>query len=440
MILGGGPGTDLWPLTNSRAEPAVPFAGLFRLIDVPLSNCIHSGISNIYVLTQYNATSLNRHLSRAYQFLNNVTMAGHGQGFVEILAASQRPGKTSQDAWYQGTADALRRYLYLFDEAKHEDCEDVLVLAGDQLYRMDYTNLINYHRAKGADVTIATTPADEDHATHLGVLSVDRSCNVLEFHEKPPRTQLATMSIDTLEYGFADTEEEAVSKPFVASMGMYVFKKSVLKELLQKKFPEAIDFSRDILSLMHGELKITAYPHHGYWEDVGSLKDYYAANMALATDSSRLGLFDGNDPLYTELRVLPPSKVNGASVSDSLVGDGCRIDEGSVVKRSVIGSCAYIEEKCYIKDTIIFGADTIDLADTRTSEKEAGRIPLGIGAGSRVERAIIDSNARIGPNCQLVNKDGLKDGSNKNLPKGVVIKDGILVVMRGAIIPAGTVV
>jgi glucose-1-phosphate adenylyltransferase len=191
---------------------------------------------------------------------------------------------------------------------------------------------------------------------------------------------------------------------------------------------------------MHGELKITAYPHHGYWEDVGSLKDYYAANMALATDSSRLGLFDREDPLYTELRVLPPSKVNGAVVSDSLVGDGCRIDEGSVVKRSVIGSCAFIEEKCYIKDTIIFGADTIDLADTRKADKEAGKIPLGIGAGSRIERAIIDSNARIGPNCQLVNKDGVVDGSNKQLPQGIVIKDGILVVMRGAVIPAGTVV
>eukprot|EP00878_Enallax_costatus_P019691 GHUV01020781.1.p1 GENE.GHUV01020781.1~~GHUV01020781.1.p1 ORF type:complete len:431 (+),score=103.78 GHUV01020781.1:256-1548(+) len=350
MILGGGPGTDLWPLTNSRAEPAVPFAGLFRLIDIPLSNCIHSGITNIYVLTQYNSTSLNRHLSRSYQFLNNVTMSGHGAGFVEILAASQRPGKTNYDAWYQGTADAVRRHLNMLeDQSRHENCEDVLVLAGDQLYRMDYTNLINYHRAKGADVTIATTPADEDHAEHLGILAVDRSCNVLEFHEKPPKAQLATMSIDTLDYGFADTKEEAHSKPFVASMGMYVFKKDVLVDLLYKKFPEAVDFSRDILSFMHGELKMVAYPHHGYWEDVGSLKDYYAANMALATDSSRLGLFDREWPLYSEARVLPPSKIFGATLDDSLVGDGVRISEGSIVKRSVIGSCAYIDKKCFIK-------------------------------------------------------------------------------------------
>lgn len=431
----------MWPLTNSRAEPAVPFAGLFRLIDVPLSNCIHSGITKIYVLTQYNSTSLNRHLSRSYQFLNNITFTGQGAGFVDVLAASQRPGKTTTDAWYQGTADAVRRYLNLLDnEARHEGLEDVLVLASDQLYRMDYTNLINYHRAKGADVTIATTPADEDHATNLGILSVDRQCNVLEFHEKPPRTQLATMSIDTLEYGFADTEEEAHSKPFVASMGMYVFKKHVLKELLQKKFPDAVDFSRDILSLMHGELKISAYPHHGYWEDVGSLKDYYAANMALATDTSRLGLFDREVPLYSEARVLPPSKVFGASVADSLVGDGCRINRGSVVKRSVIGSCAFIDEKCYVKDTIMFGADTFDPAADREAEMKSGTIPFGIGANSRIERCIIDSNARIGANVKLVNKENVTDGSNKRLPQGVIIKDGIICVMRGAVIPAGTVV
>ncbi|KAF6255738.1 nucleotide-diphospho-sugar transferase [Scenedesmus sp. NREL 46B-D3] len=438
MILGGGSGTDLWPLTNSRAEPAVPFAGLFRLIDVPLSNCIHSGISNIYVLTQYNATSLNRHLSRAYQFLNNVTFVGHGSGFVETLAASQRPGLESKEAWYQGTADAVRRYLYLFDEAKHEACEDVLIMAADQLYRMDYTQLLNYHRAKGADVTIATTPADEERATHLGVLTVDRGLNVLEFHEKPPRTQLATMSIDTLDYGFADTEEEAVSKPFVASMGMYVIKRKVLQDLLSTRFPRAVDFSRDILSLMHGELKICAYPHHGYWEDVGSLKDYYAANMAMAADTSRLHLFDRDAPLYSEARVLPPSKVFGASVADSLVGDACRIEQGSSVKNSVIGSCAFIGRDCYVKDSIIFGADTIDTAEARAAEAASGATPLGIGDNTQLERAIVDSNARIGPNCVLKNQEGVVDGSNSSLPKGIVIKDGILVVMRGAVIPAGT--
>eukprot|EP00775_Hariotina_reticulata_P001384 gene1384-1724_t len=361
MILGGGPGQELWPLTNTRAEPAVPFAGLFRLIDVPLSNCIHSGISNVYVLTQYNATSLNR----------------------------------------QGTADAIRRYLYLLDEPKHEGCEDVLILSGDQLYRMDYTKLINYHRAKGADVTIATTPADEDHATHLGILS---DLSVLEFHEKPPRTVLATMSIDTLEYGFAESEAEAQDKPFVASMGMYVFRRQVLKELLAKRFPK-------------GELKIVAYPFHGYWEDVGNLKDYYAANMALAADA----------------RVLPPSKVVGATITDTLLGDACRVLQGSVVRNSVVGSCAYIEEDCFIQDSIIFGADTIDTAQERQEDFAANTVPLGIGRGSRLSRTIIDSNARIGRGCSLTNQQGVIDGSNSNLPKGVVIRDGILVVMRGAV-------
>lgn len=355
MILGGGPGQDLWPLTDTRAEAAVPFAGLFRLIDVPVSNCIHSGISNIYVLTQFNATSLNRHLSRAYQFVNGITFAGHGTGFVETLSASQRPGQEAADAWFAGTADAVRRYVYLFGEHKHEACEDVLVLSADQLYRCDYTALINYHRAKGADVTIATTPADEEHASHLGVLTVDKACSVLEFHEKPPRQVLATMSIDTLEYGFADSEEEAHSKPYVASMGIYVFKKQVLIDLLTKRFPKAVDFSRDILSLMHGELAIFAFPFHGYWEDVGSLRDYYAANMAMAADTSRLRLFDREAPLYSEARVLPPSRLADASVTDSLVGDGCRVGRGSVVKNSVLGSCTTIDAGCYVQDSIKIG-------------------------------------------------------------------------------------
>ncbi|KAF8057762.1 ADG2 [Scenedesmus sp. PABB004] len=440
MILGGGPGTDLWPLTNSRAEPAVPFAGLFRLIDVPLTNCIHSGVSSIYVLTQYNATSLNRHLSRAYRFMSGITLTGHGSGFVEALAASQRPGCDAADAWYAGTADAVRRYLPLLCEAKHDECEDVLVMAGDQLYRMDYTALLNYHRAKGADVTIATTPADEDHATHLGVLRVDRGCNVLEFAEKPPRTQLATMSMDTLEYGFADTEEEAHSKPFVASMGMYVFKKSVLVDLLAKRFPTAADFSRDILALMHGELSIVAYPFHGYWEDVGSLKDYYAANMALAADTSRLGLFDPASPLYSEARVLPPSRLSGASVADSLVGDGCRFGRGTVVRGSVVGSCAYLEDGVFVKDSIIFGADTIDTEAARAAEAAAGATPLGVGAGSVLTRVIVDSNARIGARCVLTNAAGVTEGASGALPRGVVIKDGLVVVMRGAELPPGTVV
>lgn len=441
MVLGGGPGTDLWPLTHTRAEPAVPFAGLFRLIDVPVSNCIHSGISNIYVLTQYNATSLNRHLSRAYQFLNGITFQGNGQGFVESLSASQRPGLEDKGAWYQGTADAVRRYLDRLNDYKHESCEDVLILSGDQLYRMDLTHLLNFHRARGADVTIATTPADEDHATHLGVLTVDKSLNVLEFHEKPPRKLLATMSIDTLEYGFAESEAEAHSKPFVASMGIYVFKKSVLKDLLSNRFPKAVDFSRDILSLMHGELHIAAYPFHGYWEDVGSLKDYYAANMAMAADTSKLRLFDRETPLYSEARVLPPSKVAAQVImTDSLLGDGCRVMEGSVVKNSVLGSCAYIDQHCYIQDTIMFGADNLDSSADRQAELAAGTIPLGVGEGSKLQKAIIDSNARIGRGVSLTNKAGVQDGSNSNLPKGVVIRDGILVVMRGAVVPDGTVV
>jgi len=447
MILGGGPGTDLYPLTKTRAEPAVPFAGLFRLIDVPVSNCVNSGITNIYVLAQYNATSLNRHLSRAYSFVNGITFAGHGAGFVETLNATQRPGNVTSDAWFKGTADAVRRYLYLLEDGgRHPDCEDVLILSGDQLYHMDYSDLINHHRQSNADVTIATTPADEDHATHLGILQVDGDLNVVGFEEKPQRSTLATMSIDTAQWA-SDEFEDMTGRPFVANMGIYVFKKKVLLELLSGSFTTAVDFSRDILSLVCGAVKIKAYPHRTYWEDVGSLKDYYAANMALARGTLKFQLYKKDNPIYTEPRTLPPSKIMGnggsdphdrVSVHQSLVGDGCRIGKGSKITGSVIGSCTYMDDYCTLLDTIVFGADDFDTAEHRAEDRAAGKVPLGIGKGTRITRAIIDRNARIGRNVVLENKEGVVDGSNSSLPEGVVIKDGILVVLRDAVIPDGT--
>lgn len=448
MILGGGPGTDLYPLTRTRAEPAVPFAGLFRLIDVPVSNCVNSGITNIYVLAQYNATSLNRHLSRAYSFVNGITFAGHGAGFVETLNATQRPGVITTDAWYKGTADAVRRYMYLLQDAgKHPDCEDILILSGDQLYHMDFAELINYHRQNDSDVTIATTPADEDHATHLGILQVDSDLNVEGFSEKPQRTALATMSIDTAQW--AMDGEDMTQKPFVASMGIYVFKKKVLIDLLTKQFTSAVDFSRDVLSLACGDIKIKAYPHKSYWEDVGSLKDYYAANIALAKGTLKFTLWEKDSPIYTEPRTLPPTKVMGSAssdprdrvhVQDSLMGDGCRIGKGSHITGSVIGSCTYLGSYCSLKDTIVFGADDFDTLANRRVELADGLIPLGVGDGTRIERAIVDRNARVGRNVVLVNKEQVADGSNSSLPPGVVIRNGILVVMRDAVIPDGTVV
>ncbi|GBF96687.1 glucose-1-phosphate adenylyltransferase [Raphidocelis subcapitata] len=439
MVLGGGPGNDLRPLTDVRAEPAMPVAGLFRLIDIPVSNCINSGLTQIYVLTQFNSTSLNRHLSRAYSFLNGNLFTSGRDSFVESLNASQRPGHVTADAWYQGTADAVRRYAEYLTSEKHAAAEDVLILAGDQLYRMDYAALINYHRARGADVTIASTPADEDHALHLGILKVDEDLNVQCFAEKPEEETLHTMSMDTqCHYGLCATDAE--ERPYVASMGIYVFKKQVLLDLLTKQFPAAVDFSRDILPAVVGQNSIIAYPHTTYWEDVGSLRAYYAAHMSLAQGTLKLRLFDKQFPIYTEPRTLPPTKMTDTTLEDCLLGDGCRVI-GSTLRSCVVGSCTYIDRGCDLQEVIVFGADEFELDGERAAELAGGVVPLGIGAGSVVKGAILDKNVRIGRNVRLVNEKGVRDaGPDAGLPAGVTIRDGILVVRRSAVVPDGTVV
>ncbi|KAI8475062.1 MAG: nucleotide-diphospho-sugar transferase [Monoraphidium minutum] len=440
MILGGGPGNELRPLTDMRAEPAVPFAGLFRLIDIPISNCINSGLTNIYVLAQFNSTSLNRHLSRAYSFLNGNLFTSNHDGFVECLNATQRPGHVTQDAWYQGTADAVRRYLEYLSSDRHADAEDVLILAGDQLYRMDYSSLLNHHRASGADVTIATTPADEDHALHLGILQVDAAMNIERFEEKPPESTLHTMSMDAScadSFGMcaADFEE----KPYVASMGIYVFKKKALLDLLGRQFPHAVDFSRDILPAVVGERRIVAYPHTTYWEDVGCLKDYYRAHMELAKGTLKLQLFDKAHPIYTEARTLPPTKLTDSTLEDCMLGDGCRII-GATLRGCVLGSCSFVDRGADIQDSILFGADQLELEAERRRELAAGIVPFGVGAGSQIRRAILDKNVRIGRNVRLLNAAGVREGAGGALPRGVVIRDGIIVVRRDATVPDGTTV
>lgn len=431
MILGGGPGTDLWPLTSRRAEPAVAFGGVFRLIDIPVSNCVNSGINQIYVLTQFNSSSLNRHLSRAYGFLSDFASSG----FVETLNATQTPGSVTSAAWYQGTADAVRKFSHYFSDPKHAACEDVLVMCADQLYRMDYAQLINYHRQRNADVTIASTPADEDHATHLGVLQVDKQLNVLGFAEKPSRSVLSTMSIDTSHYGLGP--EAAQDKPYMASMGIYVFKKQVLVDLLTKQFPDSNDFGRDILPYCQQSLSIAAYPHLGYWEDVGSLKNWFTANLALAKDTSILKLWNKEQPIFTNLRTLPPCKIYNTIIEDSLMGDGCKVYD-SRLKGCVVGTCTFIDKGCNLEDVIIFGAEDFDTTEMREKELAKGGIPLGIGANTTMRKVVVDRNARIGANCSITNKEGIVEATRES--EGICIRDGILVVMRDAVIPAGTVI
>lgn len=432
MILGGGPGIDLYPLTKFRAEPAVPFVSLYRLVDIPVSNLINSGVTQIYVLAQYNSTSLNRHLSRTYGFVSGVSF-GSVEGFVEPLNATQTP---TQRKWFQGTADAVRHYSYLLnDETKHEECEDVIIMMGDQLYRMDFAQLLNYHRHKNADVTIATTPCDEEHATHLGVLAVDENMRVQQFAEKPSRSVLTTMSMDTSFYGL--DQSDAASKPFVANMGIYIFKKAVLVDLLNNAFPDALDFSREILPYVVNNLNIQAFPFTSYWEDVGTLKNYFNANLALAKDTTKIELFDKDNPIFTEARMLPPTKVYNSEINQSLVGDGCLIQDAKI-EGSVIGSCTYISPGAHVEDSILFGADHYETTAMRATDAAGGEVLTGVGAGSVLRNCIVDKNARIGANVRITNEAGVQSAEDED--QGYCIKDGIVVVMRGAVIADGTVI
>ncbi len=423
IVLGGGAGTRLYPLTKLRAKPAVPLAGKYRLIDIPVSNCINSEIFKIYVLTQFNSASLNRHLSRAYNF------SGFSDGFVEVLAAQQT--KENPD-WFQGTADAVRQYLQVVEEW---DVDEVVILSGDHLYRMDYRLFVERHRETNADITLSVVPISEKNASEFGLMKIDPSGRVVEFSEKPKGDALTQMRVDTTKLGL--NAEQAAEKPYIASMGIYVFKKQVLVDLLKKSL-EQTDFGKEIIPGAAATHNIQAYLFDGYWEDIGTIESFYDANLALTQQPTPpFSFYDEKAPIYTRARYLPPTKLLDAHVTESMIGEGCIIKQCRI-HHSVLGVRSRIMEGCTIEDALIMGSDFYEPAPERKTQAETGGIPIGIGANSTVRRAIIDKNARIGSDVMIINKEGVDEAQREE--HGFYIRSGIVVVLKNATIANGTVI
>jgi glucose-1-phosphate adenylyltransferase len=423
IILGGGAGTRLYPLTKLRAKPAVPLAGKYRLIDIPVSNCINSDIVKIYVLTQFNSASLNRHLARTYNF------SGFTEGFVEVLAAQQT---TENPSWFQGTADAVRQYLWLFQEW---DVDEYLILSGDHLYRMDYRLFVERHRETGADITLSVIPIDEKRASDFGLMKIDSNGRVIDFSEKPKGDALKKMQVDTTILGL--DSEQAKQMPYIASMGIYVFKRDVLTELLNRS-SEQTDFGKEIIPASATDHNVQAYLFNGYWEDIGTIEAFYDANLAL-TQQPRppFSFYDEQAPIYTRARYLPPSKLLDCQITESMIGEGC-ILKNCRINHSVLGVRSRVEAGCIVEDALIMGADFYEPFAERQSDCHTTRIPLGIGANSTIRRAIIDKNARIGCDVQIINKDRIEEADREK--QGFIIRNGIVVVIKNATIPDGMII
>jgi glucose-1-phosphate adenylyltransferase len=423
IILGGGAGTRLYPLTKLRAKPAVPLAGKYRLIDIPVSNCINSDILKIYVLTQYNSASLNRHISRTYNF------SGFSEGFVEVLAAQQTAENPN---WFQGTADAVRRYLWIM---KDWDVDEYLILSGDHLYRMDYSQFVKRHRETNADITLSVVPIDGSRASDFGLMKMDDDGRIVSFKEKPKGAELESMQVDTTRLGL--TPEQAKETPYIASMGIYVFKKSVLEKLLQD-LPDQTDFGKEIIPNAAEDYNIQAYLYDGYWEDIGTIEAFYKANLALTQQPQPpFSFYDEKAPIYTRPRYLPPTKLLDCHITESIIGEGCIIKECRI-NHSVLGIRSRIEAGCIIEDSLLMGADYYEPFAERVINSEKGAVPMGIGADSLIRKAIIDKNARIGRKVQIINKDRVSEASRED--QGFFIRSGIVVVMKNALIPDRTII
>ncbi len=424
LILGGGRGTRLFPLTKARSKPAVPVAGKYRLIDIPISNCINSGLPNIYVLTQFLSVSLHRHISNTYKF-DMFT-----KGFVEVLAAQQ----TNESAdWYQGTADAVRQNMS-YIEREHPD--EVLILSGDQLYRMDFRQLFETHRATRADITLAAIPVPEKDTAGFGLLSMDAQSRVTGFVEKPKtpeERQPYYTSADWIERrGIASN-----GRHYLANMGIYLFKTSVLMELLTAK-PLATDFGKEVFPRNYKTKNICAHLFDGYWEDLGTIKSYHEASLALAGPNPPFDFFAPDGVIYTRMRNLPASHIDAAELHGSLVADGCVVGHGSIIERCILGVRSRIGTNCTIRDTVIIGSDGFETDAQRAANRKTGRPDLNIGDGAAVERAILDKDCRIGRGAKLLNLNNVMEADGPN--GSYHIRDGIICVPRGAVIPDGAVV
>lgn len=420
LILGGGQGTRLYPLTKFRAKPAVPIGGKYRLIDIPLSNCINSGLYRIFVLTQFNSASLHRHL-HSYHF---DTFSG---GFAEILAAQQT---MSNSNWYQGTADAVRQNI---NYIRQRNVEYVLILSGDQLYRMDFREMLQSHIKTKADVSIASVPVQKDQASALGIMRLDDNGRVIGFLEKP-KSDEELQHVHTPPEWIEQHGIRAKGRDFLASMGIYLFNKSTLLEVLEKT--PYTDFGKEVFPAAIRTKKVQVHLFDGYWEDIGTIRAFFDANLAMAGTRPPFALSTPDWTTYTEARYLPPTRMDGVTVHGSLIADGCCIGDGTVIENSIVGLRCQIGKGVHIRNSIIMGADYYETDYEVMEQQQRGLPPLGIGENTQIEHAIIDKDCRIGKRVMIVNKDNIADADEK--PFGM-IRDGIICVQKEAVIPDGWV-
>jgi glucose-1-phosphate adenylyltransferase len=422
LILGGGQGARLFPLTQLRAKPAVPVAGKYRLIDIPISNCINSGINRIYVLTQFMSVSLHRHIANTYKF----DMFNHG--FVEVLAAQQ----TVEGAkWYQGTADAVRQNLRQIEE---DPCSDVLILSGDQLYRMDYRQLLETHTKTDADITIAVLPVPESHVAGFGILQMDETGRIQSFIEKPRVVEREHEPFFTPAEWIEARGIRCEGRHYLASMGIYLFKRDVLLDLLSD--PQATDFGRDVFQKNYERLNVYAHMFDGYWEDLGTIKSYHQASLDLAREKPAFEFYHPEGPIYTRMRFLPAARIGGATIKDSMISDGCVVQSGTTIHHSLLGVRSRFGERCKIVETVIIGADRFETDEERERNRRDGIPSMNVGNDCHIERAILDKDCRVG-NDVTINYRGKEPNVDGDC---FYIRDGVVVIPKAMIVPDGKVI
>ncbi|KAK8642422.1 hypothetical protein V6N13_011765 [Hibiscus sabdariffa] len=431
IILGGGAGTRLFPLTGKRAKPAVPIGGCYRLIDIPMSNCINSGINKIFILTQFNSFSLNRHLARTYNFGNGVNF---GDGFVEVLAATQTPGEAGKK-WFQGTADAVRQFVWVFEDARAKDVEHVLILSGDHLYRADYMDFVQRHIDSNADITVSCLPMDDSRASDYGLMKIDGAGRIVQFAEKPKGPNLKAMQVDTSILGLS--AQDAARYPYIASMGVYVFKTNVLLKLLTRSYPSCNDFGSEIIPSAVKEHNVQAYLFNDYWEDIGTIKSFFDANLALTEQPPKFQFYDPKTPFYTSPRFLPPTKVDKCRIVDSIISHGCFLWECSV-EHSIVGVRSRLESGVELEDTMMMGADYYQTESEIASLLADGKVPIGVGQNTKIKNCIIDKNAKIGKGVTISNADAVEEAERPE--DGFYIRSGITVILKNATIRDGTII
>ncbi len=419
VIMGGGQGTRLFPLTKERSKPAVPLAGKYRLVDIPISNCINSGLRRVYLLTQFNSASLHRHISQSYKF-DHFT-----GGFVEILAAEQTFTNTS---WYEGTADAVRKNVNHF---RNHDWDYLLILSGDQLYRMDFREVLDQHRETGADITIATIPVPREQVSGLGIMQMGEDKRITRFVEKPVEPAVQD-SLRLQKAWYPRLGIEGEEDLFLASMGIYVFNRNVIFEILEGTMK---DFGKHIIPQAISQRKVYGYVFQGYWEDIGTIRSFFEANLDVTSELPRFNFFDMSSPIFSRPRFLPGSKINGALIDHALISDGCIINRATI-RHSIVGLRCLVGVGTELNRVILLGSDFYESAESIRTHEKSGLPRVGIGANCRIENTIVDKNARIGDNVRIspVGK------SEKEDHKDYYIRDGIVIIPKNGVIPHGTVI